>query len=40
MAIQNGENPRVIKEKRSAFLPNSQQMRESAETGDKAREKG
>jgi len=26
MAIQNGENPRVIKEKLSAFLPNTQQQ--------------
>ncbi|NLF34892.1 MAG: motility protein A [Clostridiales bacterium] len=28
MAIQNGENPRVIKEKLSAFLPNAEQQDE------------
>lgn len=41
MAIQNGENPRVIKEKLSAFLPNTQQQyREQSETAEsKAKEK-
>ncbi|MPM03695.1 Chemotaxis protein PomA [bioreactor metagenome] len=35
MAIQNGENPRVIREKLSAFLPNSQQQsRETPNTAE------
>jgi len=41
MAIQNGENPRVIKEKLSAFLPNAQQQYHgTSDAGqDKVREK-
>lgn len=34
MAIQNGENPRVIREKLSAFLPYAQQHREQSETAE------
>lgn len=41
MAIQNGENPRVIKEKLSAFLPNTQQQnrKQSESTDGRVREK-
>ncbi len=38
IAIQNGENPRVIKEKLSAFLPNSQQSKNTKETEGAKRE--